>query len=134
MSQRMNQLTIAGDSQLITNSDIILSMMGLIAQGTCAYEDVDAYKEDPSFSYLLQHHKTPSKERLRQRMDKLGRYEKSQTILHESSIESIQQFGLIPTMKSVILKKKGWKKQDNSCFIGASLSNGSFRYRCLSIR
>lgn len=106
MSQRMNQLTIAGDNQLISNSDIILSMTGLIAQGTCAYEEINAYKEDPSFSYLLQHHKTPSKERLRQRMDKLGRYEKSQIILHESSIESIQQFGLIPTMKSVILKKK----------------------------
>ncbi len=51
------------------NSDIALSMIGLLAQGKCDFENIEPHRQDPFFPLALHIDRTPSAPRLRQRLD-----------------------------------------------------------------
>ena len=51
----------APDSRsVIGNDDIIRSMIGLLCQSHCSYEDIELYRHDRDFASLLQMHHIPS--------------------------------------------------------------------------
>ena len=67
-------LSVKSDQYSFSDRDILLSCLGLIATGSPHFEAIDLFKNDRFFHKALQLKKTPSKETLRQRMDKMAHH------------------------------------------------------------
>jgi hypothetical protein len=73
--------------------DILLSGLGLLSMGHSDFEDIDQYRNDPFFPKALGISAVPSKETLRQRMDKLARRKRTKLFpaLQESNIQLLSK-------------------------------------------
>jgi hypothetical protein len=83
-------------SDAILSSDILLSYIGLLCMGSTAFEDIEEYRNNLTFKYLLGIKKVPSAETLRQRLDEL-------TLLPEV-FEILLEMNLL-LIREVVLKK-----------------------------
>ncbi len=73
LEERLNSSLISPVSDpFITNSEVIISYIGLLCQGKTAYEDIEEFREDPFFSLALNLDNVPSCSTLRQRMNEAG--------------------------------------------------------------
>ena len=84
----------------IKNGDILLTYIGLLAQGKTAYEAVNEFDDDPDFyqSALGIAREIPSAETLRQRMDDIG--DTLRTDLLEANVEMFTSHEIKPTALS----------------------------------
>jgi hypothetical protein len=75
--------------------DILRSALGLLSLGHSDYEDIDAYRSDGFFPHALGTSATPSKETLRQRLDKLARRKRTPLFvaLQSANIQLLQTQG-----------------------------------------
>jgi len=67
-----HNLTTQSYSNSFSDKDILLSYLGLVCLGHSNYEAIDLYKSDIFFQKCLGLKRVPSKETLRQRLDKLA--------------------------------------------------------------
>ena len=88
--ERMNQLTVPSPHQKYANSDCLLSYLGLLFQGTNAFEEIDFHRNNPSYSYLLGVEAIPSKEILRQRFDTLGKMKTYTPMIQKTIVEALR--------------------------------------------
>lgn len=81
----------------IKNGDILLTYIGLLAQGKTAYEAVNEFDDDPEFyqSALGIAREIPSAETLRQRMDDIG--DSLRSDLLEANVEMFTSHEIKPT-------------------------------------
>jgi len=69
-AEAMNSLpTPENRGNNFSNGDIAISMIGLLAQGKCDFENIQPHRQDPFFPLALGIGRTPSAPRLRQRLD-----------------------------------------------------------------
>ncbi len=70
LHQHMNRLPMPSNrGHNLLNSDIAVSMIGLLCQGKTDFADIEAHREDTFFPLVLNLKKVPSQETLRQRLD-----------------------------------------------------------------
>ncbi len=93
----VNQDTVPHGNQTLTTSDILRTMIGIIAQGELSYEEVEDLRDNPSFPYLIQTNKVPSESALRQRLDELGKDPTLQAKLFDIS----QDHATLPVMTQI---------------------------------
>lgn len=101
--KRVNKVPFRDKAKpVISNGDILKSIIGIIAQGKFDYATMDNLRKDPFFKMALNIHNAPSQERLRQRLDIMKPIIKD--ILDEESIRLIKEseMPLTPTFKDYI--------------------------------
>ncbi|GGK30861.1 hypothetical protein GCM10010965_24600 [Caldalkalibacillus thermarum] len=95
---KLNQLKIPGlKYPLLSHSDIVYAMIGLLAQGKSDFEHIEAFREDDFFQYALQLKSVPSAARLRQRLDGLAQIRKWRNILLDEMVRLPRKVGLEPS-------------------------------------
>ncbi|AKP46252.1 IS1380 family transposase [Bacillus smithii] len=75
----------------ISHSDVIRSMIGLLATGKTDFDHIEAYRQDDIFSASMGIQHVPSSPTLRQRLDQLACLPMTETILWEESIRLLIQ-------------------------------------------
>lgn len=106
LSQADFNLTVNGDSiphgnQTLETSDILRTMIAIIAQGDLSYEEVEKLRGNPSFGYLMQLKNVPSESALRQRLDELGMESTFHEKLFDVSQQAIKQLATLPIMDQI---------------------------------
>lgn len=106
LSQTDFNVKVNGDfkphgNQTLSHSDILRTMIAIIAQGELNYEEVEELRDNPSFSYLIQANQVPSESALRQRLDVLGKDSTLHAKLFDVSQQAIQQFATLPVMTQI---------------------------------
>jgi hypothetical protein len=97
--QKLNQTELEGmKNPLLPHSDIVYSMVGLLAQGKSDFEHIEAYRDDDFFKYALDLKSVPSCSRLRQRLDLVANldYSWQKIILQETALLP-QRVGMEPS-------------------------------------
>ncbi|QZT33224.1 IS1380 family transposase [Caldalkalibacillus thermarum TA2.A1] len=95
---KLNQLMIPRlKYPLLSHSDIVYAMIGLLAQGKSDFEHIEAFREDDFFQYALQLKSVPSRARLRQRLDGLAQIRKWRNILLDEMVRLPRKAGLEPS-------------------------------------
>lgn len=91
----IDQLSMPKDrGHNLLNSDIALSMIGLLCQGKSDYDAIEPYRQDKYFPLALSIKKVPSSSRLRQRLDEVDSHwdevatTSSMKLLREHSIQT----------------------------------------------
>jgi hypothetical protein len=72
-------------SNLISNSDIMFSYIGLLCQGKCDFDNIESYRKEPFFKKALRVDKVPSSPTLRQRFNHIGN-DLRDTLLDENAL------------------------------------------------
>jgi hypothetical protein len=67
-----NRINKQFKNNLISNSDIMFSYIGLLCQGKNDFDNIEAYRKEPFFKKALRIDKVPSSPTLRQRFDHIG--------------------------------------------------------------
>lgn len=98
---KVNEDVMPHGNQTIRTSDILRTMIGIIAQGELSYEEVEELRDDPAFSYLIQAKKVPSESALRQRLDELGKDTTLQAKLFEVSQQAIKHHATLPVIERI---------------------------------
>lgn len=103
LSKRLNAVPFKNAGKpIISNRDIILTMIGILAQGKFDFADADPIRKNRFFKDALHIHTVPSQETLRQRLDTMKPIVKD--ILDEESYMLIanSHMPLTPTYKDYI--------------------------------
>ena len=83
------------ESPDISHPDVVLSYLGLLAQGDTDYDHIEAFRDDPFFKMALGIEQVPSSATLRQRLDQAGADEANAQwgqALNESSDVLLRQY------------------------------------------
>jgi hypothetical protein len=103
LSKRLDALPYRESGKaLIPNSDIIKTMIGIMAQGKADYATVAEFDDSDYFAYAMNISKIPSQERLRQRLDMMSPIVKD--IIDSECINLLKKLNvtLTPTFKKYI--------------------------------
>jgi hypothetical protein len=69
IGERLNKIKISSEEPEISNCDVFRSYLGLLLMGRTNYEDIELFRNDGTFQFVLGIKKVPSAATLRQRFD-----------------------------------------------------------------
>lgn len=112
--RQLNQLfTPKNRGNNLRNSDIGISMIGLLCQGKCDFENIEGHRADSFFKLALDLKRVPSASRLRQRVDEADEYWDEAAVC--ASIELLKNHAIqTPCYKDCIPLDVDVSIQDNS--------------------
>lgn len=90
----------------IQNGDVIHSYIGILAQGKNDFEYIEAFREDPFFTYALDIQGVPSCATVRQRLDQIAKTDAWKSIILEGTVKMLTHFEATVTPLTIMNEKK----------------------------
>jgi hypothetical protein len=97
LAQRLSTIELSGSpNPIISHTDIVTAMIGLLTIGKCNYDDIEPFREDPFFKKNLNLTHVPASLTIRQRLDDAG--SSFNSILKEESVHLLQTLGRLSSI------------------------------------